>query len=164
MDSAATNWTDFFVAEVGATAALEGLVIVAISINLKQILTYAHLPGRAVEALVLLLGAMTIASVALIPGQPSHLLGIEILAVQACVLLTSILQSAKSVRLQVAQKASWWIIRILVVASTSTPMLIGGIILARGDAAGLYWIAPGILLAIAASILNAWVLLIEILR
>ena len=47
MESPATNWTDFFVAQVGATAALEGLVIVAVSINLKQILAYAHLPGRA---------------------------------------------------------------------------------------------------------------------
>jgi len=106
MESPATNWTDFFVAQVGATAALEGLVIVAVSINLKQILAYAHLPGRAVEALVLLLGAMVIASLALIPGQTSHLLGIEILAVQACVLLTSIVQSVRSARLHVAQKTS----------------------------------------------------------
>jgi len=56
------------------------------------------------------------------------------------------------------------VVRILVVVATSIPMLIGGIILALGHAAGLYWIAPGILLAIAASILNSWVLLIEILR
>ncbi len=29
---------------------------------------------------------------------------------------------------------------------------------------GLYWLAPGIILSIAAGVSNAWVLLVEILR
>src|SRR6185312_6154219 len=46
------EWTDFFVAEVGASAALAGLVIVAISINVTRIISYPWLPGRAAETLV----------------------------------------------------------------------------------------------------------------
>ena len=51
------QWVNFFFAEVGASAALTGLVFVGVSINLKRILSLPKLPNRALEAPVLLLGA-----------------------------------------------------------------------------------------------------------
>jgi hypothetical protein len=42
-----TGWESFFVAQVGASAAVAGLVFVGVSINLDKILKYAGLPGRA---------------------------------------------------------------------------------------------------------------------
>ena len=47
------SWADFFSAELGAAAALTGLVIVGISINIARILAEPGLPGRAAETLVL---------------------------------------------------------------------------------------------------------------
>lgn len=58
MDEIGAGWANFFVAEVGASAALSGLVIVAISINLQRILSFPQLPGRAAEMLILLVGAL----------------------------------------------------------------------------------------------------------
>jgi hypothetical protein len=55
----AAAWASFFVAEVGAAAALNGLVIVAISINIQRILSFPQLPGRAAEMLIMLVGALT---------------------------------------------------------------------------------------------------------
>ncbi len=40
------GWHDFFVAQVGAAAALTGLLFVALSLNITRILQYAWLPAR----------------------------------------------------------------------------------------------------------------------
>jgi len=44
------------------------------------------------------------------------------------------------------------------------PFVIGAISLLLEAGGGLYWIAVGILAAIAGGVTNAWVLLVEILR
>ena len=49
----AAEWESLFVAEAGASAALAGLLVVALSINLERILKGSGLPGRAGEARVL---------------------------------------------------------------------------------------------------------------
>ena len=47
-------WESFFLGEVGATAALTGLLFVAVSINLRPILEYPWLPALAGETLLIL--------------------------------------------------------------------------------------------------------------
>jgi len=44
------------------------------------------------------------------------------------------------------------------------PFLVGAALLVAGDTAGLGWIAGGVLAVFVGSVLNAWVLLVEILR
>jgi hypothetical protein len=44
------------------------------------------------------------------------------------------------------------------------PFLIGAVSILAESGGGLYWVVAGIVLAIAASVANAWVLLVEILR
>src|ERR1700744_5822659 len=73
------DWAGFFEAELGAAAALAGLVIVAISINIARILADPTLPGRAGETLVAPTGVLVVASFALVPGQPAAFLGAETL-------------------------------------------------------------------------------------
>src|ERR1700728_2838941 len=73
------EWAIFFSAELAALATLTGLVVVAISINLPRILSYAHLPTRAGEALIGPVGAITVTSLVLIPKQPPMLLGGEVI-------------------------------------------------------------------------------------
>ena len=65
------EWSDFFVAEVGASAALAGFVIVAISINVARIIAFPWLPGRAAETLVAPTGVLVVSSYMLVPHQPA---------------------------------------------------------------------------------------------
>jgi hypothetical protein len=64
------EWSDFFVAELGAAAALTGLVIVGISINVTRILAMPGLIGRAAETLIAPTGLLVISTFALVPHQP----------------------------------------------------------------------------------------------
>src|SRR5918997_3619186 len=77
----ASEWTDFFVAGAGASAALAGLVFVAVSINIDRILRLPGVPDRALATVLLLLGVVLVSMVALIPGQSRTALGAELLVV-----------------------------------------------------------------------------------
>lgn len=69
-----------FVAGAGASAALAGLVIVAISVNVQEILKYRNLPSRAIATIGMLMLILVVSMAALIPDQDSAALGLEILA------------------------------------------------------------------------------------
>ena len=73
-----SSWNDFFMAEVGAAAAVAGLVLVAVSIKLKQIISSPPLPNLAAEALLGPFATLLVSSLALAP-QPNFVPGIEVL-------------------------------------------------------------------------------------
>jgi hypothetical protein len=164
MDQAGAAWANFFVAEVGAAAALSGLVIVAISINLQRILSFPQLPGRAAEMLIMLVGALLGCSFALIPGQSMALLGGEIAGAGVLMTATPVALQARQIALIKTQPLTWWLWRFLIALAAGAPVLVGGALLVAGLSGGLYWLAAGVLATLAATVWNAWVLLVEILR
>jgi hypothetical protein len=156
------GWENFFVAEVGAAAALSGLLFVAVSINLTRILAIEHLPDRAGETLVVLFGVLAVASFGLVPGQSHVVFGVEVTA-------TGLLVSISTVKTQLRAygnvEARRWLVRRIVGTQVATvPFIVGGALLAAGRGSGLYWAAAGVLASFASGIQNAWVLLVEILR
>ena len=161
----AADWANFLVAEVGAAAALAGLVTVAISINLARILAYPLLPGRAGESLFLLTGVFALASLALIPGQPTPVFGLEALVVGVASMLVAAYNQARGVALASAgPTAAEKVFRALVTLLATVPIVVGAGLLLSGRASGSYCIAAGIVVALASGVWNAWVLLVEIMR
>ena len=158
------QWSGFFAAELGASAALAGLVIVAISINIARILADPTLPGRAGETLIAPCGVLIACSFALVPDQAGWLLGGEIAvtgAVMALIqafILSGVLRSGTKI-------AHGYIAGRAVLASLScVPFIVAGLLLWAGQPQALYWMVPGVIVSLIATVLNAWVLLIEILR
>src|ERR1700749_662034 len=104
------GWTDFYVAEVGAAAALAGLLVVAISINLERILKYQFLPGRAAQTLVIVSAALVVGSLALMPAQPLLLFGWEALVAGLVVAGTGARDAMITVRNRKTSDPIGWII------------------------------------------------------
>jgi len=73
-------WHDLFVTVGGSAAALSGLILVAVSINLREIIARVHLPVRAGETLSILVALLLPSLFLLAPGQGRTVLGTEILA------------------------------------------------------------------------------------
>lgn len=158
-----SEWSDLFVATAGASAALAGLVFVAVSINLDRILKFPGLPERALETVLMLLIVVLVSIVGLIPGQSAHALGWEVAALStvigaAIAALPTALHTAEGARID--WLVGRWLLRLL----TTVPFLIGGLALIFEAGGGLYWVAAGTVFAIAGAVANAWVLLVEILR
>lgn len=160
------RWADFFVAETGATAALAGLVIVAISINLKAIVEGVLLAGRAAETVVMLGGVLVMSTLALVPGQGILAFGIELLVLGLLGAGIHGLILFRARRFHHDQEARW--IRYLFALGSVLPLLLAGLSLAGGPQGwlpgGLYWLVPGVVFALMGGLLNSWVLLVEILR
>ena len=52
----------------------------------------------------------------------------------------------------------------MIVAATGVPLAAAGLSLVAGAGGGLYWTVPALVAGFAGAVVNAWVLLIEILR
>ena len=161
--STPSEWIPFFAAEVGATAALAGLVTVAISINLARILEYRPLVGRAAETLVMLVGALLASSLVLIP-ESIQSQGLEIALIALLVWAVPTFAQIRATRDSEKDARDRPLARFIISQITTVPAIAGGALLLVGAEWGYDWIATGILFTLVAGVLNTWVLLVEILR
>jgi hypothetical protein len=156
------EWHDFFVGSIGASAALTGLLFVAISINLEQILKFANLPGRAAGSLGVLVCALVVSACGLAPGQSLDALGIEVAIVGSVVAFQAIWVTVR--HRDAGDRLAWQVERTVTLLLPGLAFVGGGLSLIAGGGGGLYWILAATVLAFVVSALNAWVLLIEVMR
>lgn len=159
----AEPWSELYVAMAGAAAALLGLLFVAVSINLEQVLRVAWLPLRAGETLGVLVVLLVTAVFVLVPGQSTTALGLE-LAGTGLVLIGS--DGALRIRRgrPPGAPARSIVVPAVIVACTGVPLVTAGATLVAGEGGRLYWTVPALLAGFAGAVFNAWVLLVEILR
>jgi hypothetical protein len=158
------GWEGLFLAEAGASAALAGLLFVAISINLAKILEVRGLVGRAGEAIVLLVAVLVASTLVLVPDQPRAALGTELLAAGLLAWSILVVIHARAVRGRLGPSRGVLVGRIVMAQVAILPFLVAGASLLLRAGGGLYWLVPGVVLCLVVAVLNAWVLLIEIVR
>lgn len=158
-----SQWSDLFVATAGASAALAGLVFVAVSINIERILKFPELPKRALETVMLLLLVLLISIMGLIPEQGHVALGLELLAFGLA--FGGAIASMPAGEGRGAPDTTLWLFsRWGLRALAIMPLVLGGLTLLIEAGGGLYWVVWGIVFALLGAVGNAWVLLVEILR
>lgn len=161
------SWSEFNVAMAGATAALAGLLIVAMSVNVRSILQSQTLPARAAASIATLVVAIATTGLALAPGQPLWAYGLEVLGI-ALVAGVFEAHAIRAIHRDSSVHRGSTSQRLLRSAAGMLPLLAylsGSLALIAGAAAaGLWLLGIATILAIAAAILYSWVVLIEVLR
>lgn len=155
-------WKDFAVAQAGVAGVLLGLVFVALSINLREIVGTAVLANRALEAVVLFVMILFSSSLALVPGATRRGFGVELLGLGVAVLVVVLLlqrgaRQARATALARGQR------RVLGLAA---PILgtVAAVSLLAGSGGGMYWWLAAVFVGYLSALGTAWVLLVEILR
>lgn len=158
-------WINFIIAAAGASAALAGLVIVAISVNIAKIISFPHLPARAAATIGTLI-LILVTSMAMLIPQGWILLGTEVIVFSLCCWFLQLLAARQMLIIRRQRNRPLYeSVRGIVLGQVQTlPFIIGGIMLSVIDSNGFYWIAGGTIAIFIFSMYNAWVLLVEILR
>ena len=157
-------WTGFGDAVATAAAALAGLLFIAISINLKQILAFAWLPSRAGQTLILFATPLVVAVLLVVPGQARVGLALELVATGLVIGTAQVYLDVKSPR---GDEETVWrrmLGRIFPEVLSCGCIVIAGATLLGQAGGGLYWLVPSVVTALLFGLLNVWVLLVEILR
>lgn len=158
------DWAPFFTAAAGASAALAGLIIVAMSVGVDQMITIPGMTSRAAAAIALLIGATVISLAGLLPVQGDLALGIEVVVLGGIALWFTIDSAVKVIRGRDTAPLIEAMIKSGIGILPALAFVVGGIVLVAGSGEGIWWVAGGIAGAITVSVLNAWVVLVEIKR
>ena len=158
-------WSNFALGELGAAAALAGLLFVSISVNQERILELGRMADRGLEALAVLFLVIVVMSLVLVPGQPLRLLGGDIAAAGGAVMAVIVaLQNVYLRDLDPMYRSSSTLIAWFNRLAVGLTALAGLAIFWRNDTTGFYFLPLSVLLCFLGVGANAWVLLIEIKR
>lgn len=157
------QWKDFNVAIVGATAALAGLVIVAASVNIADIVKSRTLTARLGAAIALLVVALIVSAVALMPAINEAAYGAILLVVALGgavfqVVTARLLSTDRNPR----DHGRW--AKALLGFLPVGAYVIAGVLAVASSPAALYFAAAGAILAIVGALVVSWVALVEVLR
>jgi hypothetical protein len=157
------HWSEFNVAMVGATAALAGLLIVAASVNIAEIVKAKMLTARLASGISGLVLAIVGSAIGLIPGIGAPAYGVAMIAfalVGGAFAFEATRQIYANRHPQNRMRAGKSGVMFLAPAI----YLVGGAMLVAGDASGLVAFAAGSIAAIVSGLLVSWIALVEVLR
>ena len=163
MDLALDRWTDFNVAMVGATAALAGLVIVAASVNVADIVKSRSLTARLAAVIANLVVALAGCAIALIPDVSGQGFGIALMVLA----VGSVAFHAHAVReINAGTSSAGWLRPLQAGVGFLSPVgfVLGGVLVMVGNPAGMTAFAVAAIVAIMYTLGISWIALIEVLR
>lgn len=153
------SWGTFTVVVGGASAALLGLLFVAISIRVGVVAGSPELRNRAAQTLVLFAIVLLLSVLLAIPGQPYLVLGIEVVVLA---LLSGVGLFLLDRRAGEAPSRAG-IARVLDAIAPNTVttvlLLVAGLLLVFHQEAGMYVLVAPVVAAFAGGLASAWLFL-----
>ena len=160
----AAGWDGFGTTAATAAATLTGLLFIAVSINLKQILTETALPGRTAQTLIFFVLPLIAALLLVVPGQARTALGDELIGTGVFAGATGLIVDHRAGASREEPPWSRPVLRTIPHVACAAGLIGSGASLVAQAGGGLYWLVPVTFVAVLAGLINTWVLLIEILR
>ena len=157
----ADQWQVLYTTVASATAALTGLLFVALSLNQRTIIKVPALRARAREILGCTLALLVLSLLMLIPGQDHRILGGELIAGCLVLALRSAWLHLQTFKGIAPGRRVHWALRLTVVHIGTVSILVAGISLIVGQFGGFYWLLLTILIYTLWSLNNAWLLVVQ---
>lgn len=164
------SWSDFNAAMGAASAALAGLIMVGLSVNITQVLKYPGISARAAASLGVLVLTLVASMVSLIPGQSSRvdgaiiLVGAVFVAVIAVHAVRVLIRSRSLQPTKDRGSGAMFAMNVVFYQLPLLAILAGSLLLVLDAAGGAYLVALGSIGSIVGAVVFSWVALIEILR
>lgn len=154
-----TEWSSLFAATTSASAALTGLLFIALSLGPRAILNSPEHRGRAREALGQFLAVLVVSVAVLIPGQARLALGIELLTVCGVVVAASARFQTETVRTLPPPQRPRWLLRLVIPDLATVGVGVAGVSLIMTGGGGLYWLVAAVVIYLGWSCINTWQLI-----
>jgi hypothetical protein len=158
------DWANFYIAGAGAAAAMVGLFIVAVSVNIDPIVADTVLPSRAVGTIATLVLALLTCMTGLMADQGTAWFGGAVLVFSFVAWLTKLHAARRLFHERSKRPVSSVVGEAATGQSQTLPFIVGAALVLADQPAGLNWIGFGVLAVFGFSMINVWVLLVEIRR
>jgi hypothetical protein len=156
-----SGWEAFGTVLGGATAALLGLLFVAVSIRAERISKSRELRVRSAQTMALLLTGLLASCLVTIPDQARWALGVEFLGL-------AVLAAGVAVALdrRAGPETGNTIAHSLDATNPTTVtcvlLLVVGVVLVLGHSWGLYVLVPALFAVLIGCVTNAWLILVRL--
>lgn len=155
------GWTDFAVVMGSATAALLGLLFVAVSIRVEPIAGSAELRNRSAQTMTLLLTGLLVATLLAVPAQGRRTLGAEYIVLALVVVAVAIALDRRA-----GPPSGTAIGRRLESINptfvTCSLLVVAAVILLLGHENGIYVLVPALIAVLVGGVVNAWLILVRL--
>jgi hypothetical protein len=157
------TWRDLYLMLGTSSAALIGLLFVASTLHVREIVSVELFKVRVQNTMLVMVGTLIQAAAILTP-QPMRLLGVELLALNLWGLWFPLTLLYKATRLSPAARGGFSISRGVFFTTGYLVGIAGAIALAVGYDWGLYLVTVCYVNSLVASIWNAWMMMLGIGR
>jgi hypothetical protein len=144
-----------------ATAALLGLLFVAVSLRVEPIARSAELRNRCAQTLTLLLTGLLVAVLLAVPDQREWALGVEYLVLSLIVTAAAVTLDRRA-GTQTGSALGRLLDAINPTFVTCSLLVIAAVILIVGSDDGIYLLVPALIAVLVGGVVNAWLILVKL--